>query len=83
MHRLQGEHLLLRHIWQPPILHMPKVHEMGCGKNKNTNKNGCTANISTMCFFFFLKVTKFIHAPTYTYNKVMRLLDLDGVVECM
>lgn len=53
MHRLQGEHLLLRHIWQPPILHMPKVHEMGCGKNKNTNKNGCTANISTTCFFFF------------------------------
>jgi len=51
MHRLQGEHLLLRHIWQPPILHMPKVHEMGCGKN--TNKNGCTANISTMCVFFF------------------------------
>jgi hypothetical protein len=25
---------------------------------------------------------KFIHAPTYTYNEVMRLLELAGVVEC-
>jgi hypothetical protein len=25
---------------------------------------------------------KFIHAPTYTYNKVMRLLELVGIVEC-
>jgi hypothetical protein len=25
---------------------------------------------------------KFIHAPTYTYNDVMRLLEFAGVVEC-
>ena len=25
---------------------------------------------------------KFIHAPTYSYNKVMQLLELVGVVEC-
>ena len=25
---------------------------------------------------------KFIHAPTYTYNEVMRLLEFVGVVEC-
>lgn len=25
---------------------------------------------------------KFIHAPTYTYNEVMRLLDLASFVEC-
>ncbi len=25
---------------------------------------------------------KFIHAPTYTYNEVKRLLELAGVVEC-
>ena len=24
---------------------------------------------------------KFIHAPTYSYNEVMRLLELAGVVE--
>jgi hypothetical protein len=25
---------------------------------------------------------KFIHAPKYTYNEVMRLLEFAGVVEC-
>ena len=39
-----------------------------------------------MCLDFFSKVEyesdKFIHAPTYTYNEVMRLLELVGVVEC-
>ena len=37
-------------------------------------------------FRFLCKVDyesdKFIHAPTYTYNEVMRLLELAGVVEC-
>jgi hypothetical protein len=28
------------------------------------------------------KSDKFIHAPTYTYNEVMRLLELASVVEC-
>ena len=37
MHRLEEGHLLPRHNWKPPKLHMPKVHKMGCGKNKNTN----------------------------------------------
>ena len=26
---------------------------------------------------------KFIHAPTYTYNEVMHLLELVGVVKCV
>ena len=37
-------------------------------------------------FGFLYKVDyesdKFIHAPTYTYNEVMRLLELVGIVEC-
>ena len=37
-------------------------------------------------FRFLCKVDyesdKFIHAPTYTYNEVMRLLELVGVVKC-
>jgi hypothetical protein len=37
-------------------------------------------------FRFLCKVDydsdKFIHAPTYSYNEVMRLLELAGVVEC-
>jgi hypothetical protein len=37
-------------------------------------------------FRFLCKVdyesVKFIHTPTYTYNEVMRLLELAGVVEC-
>ena len=37
-------------------------------------------------FRFLCKVDyesdKFIHAPTYTYNEVMCLLELAGVVEC-
>ena len=37
-------------------------------------------------FKFLFKVDydndKFIHAPTYTYNKVMQLLELANVVEC-
>jgi hypothetical protein len=37
-------------------------------------------------FRFLCKVDsdsdKFIHAPTYTYNEVMRLLELAGIVEC-
>ena len=37
-------------------------------------------------FRFLCKVDyesdKFIYAPTYTYNEVMRLLELAGVVEC-
>jgi hypothetical protein len=37
-------------------------------------------------FGFLCKVDyesdKFIHAPTYTYNEVMRLLELVGIVEC-
>ena len=37
-------------------------------------------------FKFLCKVDyhndKFIHAPTYTYNKVMQLLELVNVVEC-
>ena len=37
-------------------------------------------------FRFLCKVDyesdKFILAPTYTYNEVKRLLELDGVVEC-
>ena len=37
-------------------------------------------------FRFLCKVDdgsdKFIHVPTYSYNEVMRLLELAGVVEC-
>ena len=37
-------------------------------------------------FRFLCKVDyesdKFIHAPTYTYNEVMRLLELAGIIEC-
>jgi hypothetical protein len=38
-------------------------------------------------FRFLCKVNydsdKFIHAPKYSYNEIMRLLELAGVVECL
>ena len=49
-------------------------------------KNECTTNVFIMCLDFLCKVEyksgKFIHAPTYTYNKVIRLLELVGAVKC-
>ena len=49
--------------------------------------NGCIANIFMMSLYTFLckveyESDKFIHAPTYTYNEVMRLLKLVGIIKC-
>ena len=42
--------------------------------------------MSYYVFRFLCKVDynsdKFIHAPTYSYNEVMRLLELAGMVDC-
>ena len=49
-------------------------------------KDGCTTSILILVFRFLCKVDydseKFIHAPTFTNNKAMRLLELDIVVHC-
>jgi hypothetical protein len=49
--------------------------------------NGYTTNIFITCVGFMCKVDyvndTFIYTPTYTYNEVMRLLELASVVECV
>lgn len=48
--------------------------------------NGCIINIFIMSSKFLCKVgyesNKFIHGPTFNYNKAMQLLGLVGVDEC-
>lgn len=71
-------------LWQYLTMHMLGLHQNDLyGFEK---ENECTMYFRDLHYVSKLlcKVNynnnKFIHAPTYTYNKVMRLLELVGVV---
>ena len=80
---LQRGYHILHHNWRHPALHVSKLHKnvlSSIGEKMEIS----VLQTSSICIQIFVqgKLREFIHVSTYTYNEVMRILELAGVVEC-
>lgn len=75
----RGQRLSCNICWHPTT-HMPKFHKdvFVCFGKK---MDGCTTNICTMCSYFYARWIMTTTSSKYTYNEVVRLLKLVGIVE--
>ena len=83
-HCIQGGHCLPCYNWRHPTVHVPKLHQnvlLGFEKERERVYYKHLYYV----FKFLCKVDynndKFIYTQTYAYNKLIRLLELAGVVE--
>ena len=71
--------------WRHPTLHMPgftkKPSHALVKKIKWVYRKHLYHVFRFLCRVHY-ESDKFNHAPTYTYNEVMRLLELASIVEC-